>query len=45
MSSEHGIGLRRKELLAIELGRVGGLKALELMREIERVFDPGKIMT
>lgn len=51
MSSEHGIGLRKKELLAIELGHMGGLRALELMREIKRVFDPkgvlnpGKIIT
>jgi len=51
MSSEHGIGLRKKELLVMELEHMGGLKALELMREIKRVFDPkgllnpGKIMT
>jgi len=51
MSSEHGIGLRKKELLVMELEHIGGLKALELMKEIKRVFDPkgllnpGKIMT
>ena len=51
MSSEHGIGLMKKELLVMELEHMGGLRALELMREIKRVFDPkgllnpGKIMT
>lgn len=51
MSSEHGIGLMKKELLVMELEHIEGLKALKLMKEIKRVFDPkgllnpGKIMT
>ncbi len=43
-SSEHGIGLRKKELLKIELEWIGGLKAVELMMEIKRVFDPKGIL-
>jgi glycolate oxidase len=51
MSSEHGIGLRKKELLVMELEHMGSLKALKLMKEIKRMFDPkgllnpGKIIT
>jgi glycolate oxidase len=44
MSSEHGIGLRKKELLVEELRYIGGLKALELMKEIKKVFDPKGIL-
>jgi len=44
VSAEHGIGLLKKELLAMELEHIGGLRALEIMRSIKRVFDPKNIL-
>ncbi len=44
MSSEHGIGTTKKEGLIEELEHKGGLKALELMRGIKRLFDPKGIL-
>ena len=44
VSSEHGIGLMKKEALKMELEAHGSLKALSLMRKIKRVFDPKGIL-
>ncbi|MFN4046243.1 MAG: FAD-binding oxidoreductase, partial [Acidilobaceae archaeon] len=44
VSAEHGIGLRKKEFLRMELEKLGSLKALEIMRGIKRVFDPKGIL-
>jgi len=44
VSAEHGIGIIKKDLLRMELEYIGGLKALELMRSIKRVFDPKNIL-
>lgn len=44
VSGEHGIGLMKREGLRMELERIGGLKAVELMRAIKRVFDPKDIL-
>ncbi len=40
MSSEHGIGLRKKEGLIAELEHSNSLKALEIMKSIKKIFDP-----
>lgn len=44
VSAEHGIGLLKKELLAMELEYIGGVKALDIMRAIKRIFDPKNIL-
>jgi len=44
VSSEHGIGTTKKEFLLMEMERKGGLKSLEIMKEIKRVFDPKGIL-
>lgn len=44
VSAEHGIGLLKKQLLSMELEYIGGIKALELMRSIKRIFDPKNIL-
>ncbi len=44
VSAEHGIGIIKRELLKMELERIGGLKALELMKMIKKVFDPKNIL-
>lgn len=44
VSAEHGIGLRKKEFLRMELEKLGSLKALEIMRGVKRVFDPKGIL-
>jgi glycolate oxidase len=44
VSAEHGVGIIKKDLLRMELEYIGGLKALELMRSIKRVFDPKNIL-
>ena len=44
VSAEHGIGTLKKEGLAMELERLGSLKALEIMRGIKKVFDPKNIL-
>ena len=44
ISAEHGIGKLKKWGLAMELERLGSTKALELMAEIKRVFDPKGIL-
>ncbi|MGC8932259.1 MAG: FAD-binding oxidoreductase [Candidatus Methanodesulfokora sp.] len=43
VSSEHGIGTTKKEFLLMEMERKG-MKAIEIMREIKRVFDPKGIL-
>lgn len=44
VSAEHGVGTLKKEGLRMELEALGSLKALEIMREIKRVFDPKNIL-
>ncbi len=44
VSAEHGVGIVKKELLGMELEYIGGLKALELMKSIKKVFDPKNIL-
>lgn len=44
MSSEHGIGTTKKEGLIKELEYKDGIKALELMRGIKKLFDPKGIL-
>lgn len=44
MSSEHGIGTTKKEGLIEELEYKDGIKALELMRGIKKLFDPKGIL-
>jgi glycolate oxidase len=44
ISSEHGIGTTKKEFLLMEMERKEGLKALEIMKEIKRAFDPKGIL-
>ncbi|MGB9729121.1 MAG: FAD-binding oxidoreductase [Thermoprotei archaeon] len=44
MSSEHGIGKTKKEGLVMELESKGSTKALELMKEIKKIFDPKNIL-
>jgi len=44
VSSEHGIGTTKNEFLRMEMERRGGLKALEMMKEIKKVFDPKGIL-
>jgi len=44
MSSEHGIGTTKKEGLARQLEAKDSLKALDIMRQIKRAFDPKGIL-
>jgi len=44
ISAEHGIGLLKKKGLEMELKRKNSLRALELMREIKKIFDPKNIL-
>lgn len=44
VSAEHGIGLLKKEPLRQELAALGSERAIALMREIKRVFDPKNIL-
>ncbi len=44
VSSEHGVGLLKKDALRMELEALGSIKALDLMRGIKRVFDPKGIL-
>ncbi len=44
LSAEHGIGLIKKELLVEELKARNSVKALNLMKDIKRVFDPKGIL-
>ncbi len=44
ISAEHGIGTLKKKGLRKEFEVKKSLKALELMREIKRVFDPKNIL-
>lgn len=44
ISSEHGIGITRKRGLREELKARGSLKALYIMAEIKRIFDPKGIL-
>ena len=43
VSSEHGIGVLKKDLLTSEL-EVKGIAQLRLMKAIKRVFDPNNIL-
>jgi FAD/FMN-containing dehydrogenases len=40
VSAEHGVGLLKKDLVVLELGKA----ALSYMRELKRVFDPYNIL-
>ncbi len=40
VSAEHGIGLLKREGLRYELEARGSLKALDIMKDIKRAFDP-----
>ncbi len=44
VSAEHGIGVLKREGLAMELEALGALKALDIMRGIKRLFDPKNIL-
>ncbi len=44
VSSEHGIGITKKEALRRELEARGSLKLLEIMKDIKKVFDPKNIL-
>lgn len=44
MSAEHGIGIQKKYLLEKEIKYRGSEYALEIMRQIKRVFDPKGIL-
>ncbi len=44
ISAEHGIGLHKKKGLEMEMKYKKSEKALELMREIKRIFDPKNIL-
>ncbi|MGC9226941.1 FAD-binding oxidoreductase [Caldivirga sp.] len=43
VSSEHGVGVLKKELLVSELG-VKGIAQLRLMKAIKRAFDPNNVL-
>jgi D-lactate dehydrogenase (cytochrome)/glycolate oxidase len=40
VSAEHGIGLLKKDLVALELGEA----VLSYMRELKQIFDPHNIL-
>jgi len=44
VSSEHGIGIMKKELLVEELRWLGSEKLIEVMRNIKRILDPNGIL-
>lgn len=44
MSSEHGIGLTKREGLVMAYESRKSLKAIELMKKIKRMFDPKNIL-
>lgn len=44
ISGEHGIGKQKVRLLREQLAAHDGLPALELMKEIKRLFDPNDIL-
>ncbi|HLH86511.1 MAG TPA: FAD-binding oxidoreductase [Thermoplasmataceae archaeon] len=44
VSAEHGIGLEKKNLLAMEFSSLGSEYNLDLMKMIKKVFDPNNIM-
>ncbi len=44
VSSEHGIGLAKKDALRRELDARGSVKLLEIMGNIKKVFDPKNIL-
>ncbi len=44
ISSEHGIGMVKKDGLIMSYRRRNSLYALKLMREIKRIFDPKSIL-
>jgi len=44
ISAEHGIGLAKKEGLRMEFEAKNSLKALDIMRDIKRIFDPKGIL-
>jgi glycolate oxidase len=44
VSSEHGIGLTKKEGLIMEFNSKESSKAIELMKKIKRLFDPKGIL-
>jgi len=44
VSAEHGIGLEKRELLVKEYQFRKSEKALELMKNIKKIFDPNNIM-
>ena len=44
VSSEHGIGIEKKELLLLEMKYKNSLKNIEIMKEIKKIIDPKNIM-
>ncbi len=44
ISAEHGIGVMKREGLEMEMKYRKSERALEIMREIKRVFDPKNIL-
>jgi len=44
VSSEHGIGLLKKDILKEAFRKRNSLKAIDIMREIKRIFDPKNIL-
>ncbi|MDM7275427.1 MAG: FAD-linked oxidase C-terminal domain-containing protein [Thermoprotei archaeon] len=44
VSAEHGIGLRKKEFLRMEMEKLGSVKALEIMKGVKKIFDPKGIL-
>ncbi len=44
VSSEHGIGLMKKDMLRKAFQHRGSEKALDIMHEIKRIFDPKNIL-
>ncbi len=44
VSSEHGIGLEKREMLIEELKSKDSLETLELMKNIKKIFDPKNLL-
>lgn len=44
VSAEHGIGIEKKDLLAMEIQETGSPYVMEVMRAIRKSFDPNGIM-
>ncbi|MEL9969787.1 MAG: FAD-linked oxidase C-terminal domain-containing protein [Metallosphaera sp.] len=44
ISGEHGIGVQKTKLMAIQLAKHNGVKVLEIMKRIKEIIDPNDIM-